>query len=261
LKERNQKEVSEFIDFLTAEGYLLPTDGQYPVLTLTENAGNVLRGKEPVFRKEKVRIAQLVEDNELFELLRELRRELAEKEKVPTYVIFSDATLREMSASLPRNDNDLLQIKGIGERKLEAYGTDFLSVINAYCEEKDIERKHVPMMKVEKKSVSKSTKDSSHLVTYQMLQDGMEIEEIAQEREVSERTVESHLIKCDEEGHEIDWDQFIPSQYEEMIEKAVDEAESTRLTPIKELLPDEISYFMIRAFLQKNKEKVTKGEV
>ncbi|MCJ8007807.1 DNA helicase RecQ [Lederbergia wuyishanensis] len=261
LKERNQKEVSEFIDFLTAEGYLLPTDGQYPVLMLTENAGNVLRGKEPVFRKEKVRIAQLVEDNELFELLRELRREFAEKEKVPPYVIFSDATLREMSAALPRNDNDLLQIKGIGERKLEAYGTDFLSVINAYCEEKDIERKHVPMMKVEKKSVSKSTKDSSHLVTYQMLQDGMEIEEIALEREISERTVESHLIKCDEEGHEIDWDQFIPSQYEEMIEKAVDEAESTRLTPIKELLPDEISFFMIRAFLQKNKEKVTKGEV
>ncbi|MBS4195971.1 DNA helicase RecQ [Lederbergia citri] len=261
MKERTQKEVSEFIDFLTAEGYLQPTDGQYPILMLTESAGNVLRGNEPVMRKEKVRIAQIVADNDLFERLRELRREFAEKEKVPPYVIFSDATLREMSAVLPQTENELLQIKGIGERKLEAYGADFLSIINAYCKEKGFERKPIVTMKVERKTASKSTKESSHLVTYQMLQDGMGIDEIAQERELSERTVESHLIKCDEEGHEIDWDQFIPSQYEEIIQQAVEEAESTRLTPIKELLPDEVSFFMIRAFLQRNNEKVAKGEV
>jgi len=246
---------------LTAEGYLQPTDGQYPILMLTESAGNVLRGKEPVMRKEKVRIAQIVADNDLFERLRELRREFAEKEKVPPYVIFSDATLREMSAALPQDENELLQIKGIGERKLEAYGADFLSIINDYCEEKGVERKPFVTMKVERKTASKSTKESSHLVTYQMLQDGMGINEIAQERELSERTVESHLIKCDEEGYEIDWDQFIPDQYEELIEKAVEKVESTRLTPIKELLPDEVSFFMIRAFLQRNKEKVMKGEV
>ncbi|MBS4218780.1 DNA helicase RecQ [Bacillus sp. FJAT-49711] len=258
MKERSQKEVSEFIDFLTAEGYLQPTDGQYPVLMLTESAGNVLRGKEPVLRKENVRIAKIVADNDLFELLRELRREFAEKEKVPPYVIFSDATLREMSAALPQNEDELLEIKGIGERKLEAYGADFLTVINNYCEEKDVKRKPIVTVRVERKPVSKSTKESSHLATFQLLQEGMGIEEIAKERDLSERTVESHIIKCDEEGHSVDWDQFIPNQFEELIENAVEEADSTRLTPIKELLPDEVSFFMIRAFLQKRK---VKGEV
>lgn len=257
MKEKTQKAVNEFIDFLTAEGYLQPTDGQYPVLMLTEKAADVLRNTSQVYRKENVRIAQIVEDNELFEKLRELRREIAEKEKVPPYIIFSDVTLREMSGLLPRSEQELLQVKGIGERKLEAYGTEFLSLINAYCEEKGIERKVKMLVYPERKPAAKSAKEPSHHITYQMLQAGKGIEDIAVEREMSVRTVENHIIKCDEEGMEINWDLFIPDEFDPLIAKAVKEAESTRLTPIKELLPEEISFFMIRAYLQKNKPEAT----
>ena len=141
MKDKTQKDVSEFIDFLTAEGYLRPSDGAYPVLMLTDKAANVLRGIEPVMRKEKVRIAQIVEDDDLFEVLRNLRREISVEEKVPPYIIFSDVTLREMSALMPRDDMELLQIKGVGERKLASYGEAFLAAINAYCEENGVERK------------------------------------------------------------------------------------------------------------------------
>src|SRR5690606_30756457 len=78
-----------------------PTDGAYPVLMITEKSGDVLRGTEKVYRKERVRIAQIVKDDELFERLRMVRKEIAEAEKVPPYIIFSDVTLREMSAKLP----------------------------------------------------------------------------------------------------------------------------------------------------------------
>ena len=68
---------------------------------------------------------------------------------------------------------------------------------------------------------------------------------------MAERTVESHLIKCADEGMEVNWDAFIPTQYEAEIAAAVTEAGTDRLTPIKELLPDEISFFMIRAYLNR----------
>lgn len=250
MKNKTQKDIIEFIDFLTAEGYLRPSPGAYPVLMLTEKAGNVLRGIEPVMRKEKVRIAQIVEDNALFEALRGLRREIAEAEKVPPYIIFSDVTLREMSGLLPINEAELLQIKGVGERKLEAYGSAFLEAIQSYCEENGIERKASTHLQPTLESKSEpSTKEPSHHITYQMLKEGLAISDIAAERGLSEQTVEGHLVKCDGEGMDIDWSKFVPQQYEPLIAAAIDEAGAERLTPIKELLPEEISFFMIKAYL------------
>lgn len=251
MKEKSQKEVNEFIDFLTAEGYLKPTDGTYPILMLTERAGDILKGKEPVLRKEKVQISRIVEDDELFERLRQLRREIAEEEKVPPYIIFSDVSLKEMSGRLPLNDQEFMQIKGVGERKLEAYGERFLQAIQQYCEEKGIERKAFSPPPMEKEVISQGSKEPSHQITYQLLLEGMDIPEIAAKRGLSTRTVESHIVKCDQEGLTVQWDQFLPHEFEPLIAKAVNEAETTRLTPIKELLPEDISYFMIRAYLQK----------
>ena len=258
MKDKTQKDVSEFIDFLTAEGYLRPSDGAYPVLVLTDKAANVLRGIEPVMRKEKVQIAQIVEDDDLFELLRNLRREISVEEKVPPYIIFSDVTLREMSALMPRDDMELLQIKGVGERKLASYGAAFLAAINTYCEENGVERKpglqfqsNKQGSSSQKQSRSNDGKEKSHHTTYQLLQTKLTIKEIAEQRDMAERTIESHLIKCADEGMEVNWDAFIPTQYEAEIAAAVTEAGTDRLTPIKELLPDEISFFMIRAYLNR----------
>ncbi|MEB6551214.1 DNA helicase RecQ [Heyndrickxia sporothermodurans] len=255
MKERTQKEVNELIDFLTAEGYLRPTDGQYPVLMLTNQAVEVLRGESTVLRKERVKVKQLIEDNQLFERLRKLRKEIADMEKVPPYIIFSDQSLKEMSAKLPTSKNELLQIKGVGERKLEQYGDAFITVITSYCEENGIAvEKHDDFI-MARSETTKDDKEKSHHVTFSFLQQGLTIDEIAAKRNMTIRTIEGHLIKCAEEGISIDWDQFIPSQYEELIKEAVREADTQRLTPIKQLLPEEISFFMIRAFLQREKEQ------
>ncbi|MFB7302368.1 DNA helicase RecQ [Heyndrickxia sporothermodurans] len=255
MKERTQKEVNELIDFLTAEGYLRPTDGQYPFLMLTNQAVEVLRGESTVLRKERVKVKQLIEDNQLFEQLRLLRKEIADAEKVPPYIIFSDQSLKEMSAKLPTSKNELLQIKGVGERKLEQYGDAFITVITSYCEENGIAvEKHDDFI-MARSETTKDDKEKSYHVTFSFLQQGLTIDEIAAKRNMTIRTIEGHLIKCAEEGISIDWDQFIPSQYEELIKEAVREADTQRLTPIKQLLPEEISFFMIRAFLQREKEQ------
>lgn len=254
MKEKTQRDVNEFIDYLTAEGYLRPTDGAYPVLVTTNKGINVLMGGEKVFKKERVQVKQLAQDNPLFEDLRKLRREIATEEKIPPYIIFSDQTLQEMSVRMPTTGNELLQIKGVGERKLEQYGNAFLAVIVAYREQNSIEQNFVQNVGSSRSNViskERTAKEKSHHETYALLQDGLSIEEIADRRELSARTIESHLIKCSEEGFAVDWDQFIPSEYVSIIADAVKKADTDRLMPIKELLPKEISYFMIRAFLQK----------
>lgn len=254
MKDKTQKDVNEFIDYLTAEGYLRPTDGAYPVLMITNKGINVLMDGEQVFKKEQVQVKRLAQDNPLFEDLRRLRREIATEEKIPPYIIFSDQTLQEMSVRMPITTTELLQIKGVGERKLEQYGSAFLAVILAYREQNGIEQQFVSNVEsTSSRSVSEVGKDKekSHHITYALLQEGLGMEEIADKRGMSVRTIESHLVKCSDEGFAIEWDEFIPEEYASVIADAVEKADTDRLTPIKELLPNEVSYFMIRAFLQK----------
>lgn len=255
MKNKTQKEVTELIDFLTAENYLRPTDGQYPVLQLTEKAAHVLLGREKVYQKEKAVAKKIQADNALFERLRALRMEIATAEKIPPYLVFSDHTLREMCQLFPRTEAQLLHIKGVGKRKLAMYGKIFLTVITNYCNEMEITDEPLAHMKTKWHSpvpARKSTEQSHHL-TYQMLQEGKSISEIAQKRQLVERTVEGHLLKCANEGLEVNWQAFIPEPFMPLISEAVKEANTTRLTPIKALLPEDVTYFMIQAFLQSQK--------
>jgi ATP-dependent DNA helicase RecQ len=74
-------------------------------------------------------------DSALFEVLRKLRRQLAEQRGVPAYILFSDVTLRAMARTRPGSPNALLEIRGVGERKLEEVGQRFLDAIANYCHE------------------------------------------------------------------------------------------------------------------------------
>lgn len=126
MKGTAQKEVTQLIDYLTAEKYLAPTDGQYPLLKLTEKGVTILKGESRVTRKQAQQAHKLAIDDVLFDRLREIRKELASVQKVPPYVIFSDETLKQMCQFLPQTENELLKIKGVGENKLEKYGAVFL---------------------------------------------------------------------------------------------------------------------------------------
>lgn len=127
MKNKSQKAVSELIDYLTASGYLQAAGGQYPVLQVTRDGLAVLQGKQTVSRKMAVQAKQsLPVNDELFERLRALRRELAEQQSVPPFVIFSDQTLHEMCSMMPQTLPEMLAVKGVGQSKLEKYGQQFL---------------------------------------------------------------------------------------------------------------------------------------
>lgn len=131
MKNQSQKETMQLIEYLISNGYLLTINGEYPVLKVTERGIQVLKGQESVYRKEPKKVQQLSdqETDTLFEVLRELRTDLASEAGVPPYVVFSDSTLKEMSRIRPSSRLEMLQIKGVGQSKLDKYGEAFLSRI------------------------------------------------------------------------------------------------------------------------------------
>lgn len=133
MKEYKEKEIADLIQLLIAEGYLQVTESQYPIVKLGERALPVLRGEERVVQKISIRPVQLTEDDELFEHLRALRKEISTRQKVPPYVIFPDSTLKEMSSVCPTDKAAMLQIKGVGEAKFEKYGELFLECLQNYA--------------------------------------------------------------------------------------------------------------------------------
>ncbi|HTK71178.1 MAG TPA: DNA helicase RecQ [Croceibacterium sp.] len=125
---------------LQARGSLVANE--HGGLKLGGDARAILKGEQPVTiveppksgqarRRERNRLANPVGDP-LFEALRKLRRELAAEARLPPYVIFNDATLREMAAVRPSTPAELGEVKGVGSRKLEAYGEAFLAVIRRH---------------------------------------------------------------------------------------------------------------------------------
>lgn len=128
---------------LIHKDYCYQDINQFNILKLNKKAIPILKGQEPVFltipaeepkAKKKVREKAIIKssNSELFELLRALRRRLADEENKPPFLIFSDATLHEMVERHPRTTDDLLSISGVGQHKLANYGDDFLQVLNDY---------------------------------------------------------------------------------------------------------------------------------
>lgn len=136
LRNLSQKNILQLIDYLISSGYLLAASGEYPVLKVSDLGVQVLMGKVTVHKKEPKKVQQLSHDETdgLFEVLRQLRTDLAVDAGVPPYVVFSDATLKEMSQHRPNDRLALLQIKGVGQSKLDKYGEMFLQVIKNFQE-------------------------------------------------------------------------------------------------------------------------------
>jgi ATP-dependent DNA helicase RecQ len=149
LRDASRAEVRGWIDQLLGQGLLARSGGEYPTVALTKSGAQVLRGEAaagPLSRlapaRRERRRALLVDaaadgaggadEQALFETLRRVRRGLADERGVPPYVVFSDATLREMVRVRPTTRPEFLAVKGVGERKCEAFGARFLSAITSH---------------------------------------------------------------------------------------------------------------------------------
>lgn len=129
MKEYSSGFIKGLIKNLLEEGYVSLKDGTYSMLRLNKRSINVLKGKESVMFK-------ISEDDEpilnekLFEELKQWRKIKAYKENIRPYIIFSDATLIAICNTKPQNTQELMKIRGVGEKKIKAYGNEILLLIN-----------------------------------------------------------------------------------------------------------------------------------
>lgn len=138
MKEYSAEDLKNFINTLISHGYINVVEGTYPVLSLNDRSRRVLTSQEKVQLKEFRVEKKASEDNELFEILRNLRQELAKENNVPPYIIFGDVTLKEMTANYPISKYEMLKVSGVGEVKYNKYGKVFEDVIRNFVEEHEI---------------------------------------------------------------------------------------------------------------------------
>ena len=147
MKGTNRKTLINMLYQLLDDGLLERTAEERPVLRLNDASRDVLRGKRTVrLLQPKAEVSKTRFDEQswegvdhgLFESLRTLRRQVADERDVPAYVLFSDATLRDMARVRPGSGSALLGIRGIGERKLADLGPRFLELIATYCRAQEL---------------------------------------------------------------------------------------------------------------------------
>lgn len=257
MKDYTKEALKEIIAFLIAEKYIILEGDGYPTLSLTSRAYNVLKGNEVVFMRillEKTKEKQhsrgevLPKDSGLFDKIKNIRSNIASQQGVPPFVIFSDATLNEMATYYPTTKEEMLMISGVGQIKYDKYGKTFLDVILEYINHYDIKKPEY--FKEESK---KGNKKESYLESYLLYKEGVSLNDIAKTRGLSVTTVESHLAKSLENGLDVNLYDFMSAEDEAMIEKAIKAVGEDYLKPIKEILPDTITYTAIKLVLQKPK--------
>ena len=150
LKDASEHAVRSWIDQVVVQSLLISTDDEYPVLALTDEGVALCKGKGEVRltvpqersktpkakRSSRTALSPVgAADESLFELLRQLRRLIADRQQVPPYIVCGDATLHAMASSKPRDDAGLLAVPGIGEHKRARYGSAFLAVVGGHTPE------------------------------------------------------------------------------------------------------------------------------
>lgn len=172
---------------------------------------------------------------ELFEVLRQVRSRIARKEGKPPYLIFSDAALKDMSAKKPVTHAEMLNVSGVGEHKLDAYGNDFMTPIIEFVYN------------------TKKTKGDTYKETLKYIKEGRSISEIADLRSVTETTVSSHIAHLFSINKLTDIAQFVKKENIDKVKEYLSvNPKPEALKPIFEAFNGEIPYGEIRIVLSVN---------
>ena len=141
MKDKSAEEIKDLIGVLIADGYIKVVGLDYPVLALTEKSKDILFSKVRFYAR-KTEVKKSVKhkeqdlasqaDQALFDRLKKVRLDLSKLRKIPPFIIFSDQSLKDMAINKPKNEEEFLRIKGVGEKKLIQYGDIFIAEIKEY---------------------------------------------------------------------------------------------------------------------------------
>lgn len=248
MSEFSKNEVKKMIMYLLENDYIIKSDGEYPIILLTE------KGNEFLFSDDKIMISkakhkQIDYDEKLFEILVEVRKRLSEQNNIPPYILMSDISIIDMCKKLPINELNMINIVGMGVNKFQKYGHVFLQEILDYLSKNDVKTKR-------KSLVQKSdSKISTYDETYSLYNQGKEAKEIASIRGLSISTIENHYVYFYSNDYDFDILKYVQPKYEEEIFNKIQEFGTEKLKILKENLPNEVKYIDINYCIQKLKKQ------
>lgn len=262
------REWQYFINQMINLGYINIAYDEHNALKITEKGWDILRKNEPVILTqftEPERITAPIApqpkekefftyDEVLYEQLRQLRKQLADEQGVPPYIVFSDKTLQQMAADMPKNDTEFAAISGVGLRKLAFYGNDFLAIIRRYLKENN--NINTSSHRSTHDNAAPQPKIPTTITTLAMLQGGDSPETIAQKRELTLATIYGHIAKLYESGKLADISPYITEAQIAAIGAAIRTTkEVQKASVIREFLQQQYEYGVIQigmAYWRKN---------
>ena len=263
LKNESLAAIRNWINQLAAQHYL-KKGGEYQLVQITESGWKVLKGEltprliqprvetsaERAQRKSREVQGDAWEgvDQNLFQHLRTLRAEMAEELVLKPYMVFSDETLRGLARHRPSSQENLLQIKGVGQKKCQDYGDRVLAEIDAWCDthelDQDVDLKQAaarPKPATKSKSANAQAKQA-----FELFAEGKTESQIADEMGRAISTVNGYLTSYIEQENVTDATPWVDKLIVGRIESAIDEVGCDRLKPIYEQLGEDVPYEQIR---------------
>jgi ATP-dependent DNA helicase RecQ len=251
---------------LIHQGYLEETTDGYSVLKLNANSNQVLKKLVTVEFSSKQTDHPIESDSKapaedltsiassLFSQLKTLRKKLADEQSVPPYIVFSDASLRQMAQRYPQTPSAFSQISGVGNRKLIQYGDTFTQTIREFCQANGLSAE-ADQPPPANPAVSITTEiTSTQVITYQLYQSGLSLSDIALKRDVRLSTINSHMTKLIEAGYDIDLDSLVEPDRQVVIREAIAKTGAHSLRNIREATGDTYNYqeiALVRAVWEK----------
>ncbi len=272
LRDCQKADVRNWIYQLLGQGALVQVGDEYPILKLNAASWEIMRGERTVRLTQPVRrqkgekptksqadtVSWEGVDGGLFEACRSLRKQLADERRVPPYVIFSDATLRELARVRPSSLESMHGVYGVGMTKLHDFGNRFLQVIDSYCRRHGLSRdqaanpvKAPPVLK------SFSRPNPQRDLAFTLFRQGASLDEIIQRTERSRGTICEYLEEFIRQERPASISAWIPDTLYQHIAAAARRVGLDRLKPIYLELGERVPYDdirLVRAHLAGNSE-------
>ena len=263
MKGTDRKSLTNLVYQLVDSGLLSRTEDERPVLQLNAASWEVLRGqREVTLRQPRIKVSKTRFDEAswegvdrgLFDRLRVLRRQIAEERSVPAYVLFSDATLRDMARIRPGTLGAMRRIRGVGEKKLADVGPRFLSSIAEYCKERgltaDVAAVDGVVRPRRRRAAAKAEKaekpQKAKAVAYEMFLRNASIEDVANTLGRAASTAWAYLGEFISRYPTHPLDAWVKKETVQAVAAAADEVGKQYLKPIFDRLGGAVPYEHIR---------------
>ncbi len=227
------------------------TDG-FPILKLNEKSWEIMKRQRTVEiaiepqREVQGKVRSLaVEVEGLFTILRTLRKQIADEQFVPPYVVFADKSLRDMAEKRPQNLKEFEDVYGVGSNKRDKYGKVFLEAIRTFCQEQGLPSGAASSEVANLPNLS-NVASYSQMQTWELYRQGLTVQGIANARGMSPNTISGHLIELMEMGREVDINLLVESERQQAIVYAIEVMGDEKLRAIYEFLEERYTFEEIK---------------